>query len=111
MGPRADDRDPLCRARPVVERGQRAVRGRRLLQDRTRRWGWWNDNSPWSDGIDPDSIEVAFREAHATGPQAVLLLNDWDVEFINPKLDAKYNLVARLKQIEVDKGVHDSIAR
>lgn len=65
------------------------------------RWGWWNDNSPWSDGIDPDYIEVAFREAHAADPKAILLLNDWDVEFLNPKSDAMYNLVARLKQKDV----------
>jgi endo-1,4-beta-xylanase len=65
------------------------------------RWGWWNDNSPWSDGIDPDYIEVAFREAHAADPNAILLLNDWDMEFLNPKSDAMYNLVARLKQKEV----------
>jgi endo-1,4-beta-xylanase len=65
------------------------------------RWGWWNDNSPWSDGIDPDYIEVVFREAHATDPKAILLLNDWDIEFINPRSDAVYNLVARLKQKEV----------
>ena len=65
------------------------------------RWRWWNDNSPWSDGIDPDYIEVVFREAHATDPKAILLLNDWDIEFINPRSDAVYNLVARLKQKEV----------
>lgn len=65
------------------------------------RWSWWNINSPWSDGVDPDYIELAFRTANQADPKAILYLNEWGAEEMNPKADAVYNLVSRLRAKQV----------
>ncbi len=51
----------------------------------------------WSKGLGPGYIADAFRWAHAADPAAKLYINDFDVEGINPKSDALYNLVKSLK--------------
>jgi len=65
------------------------------------RWGWWNDHSPWTNGIDPDYIEVALRAAHEADPDARLFINEYAAEELTPKSDALYALVGRLKERDV----------
>lgn len=58
--------------------------------------------SVWYNVIGEDFIEQAFRMAHEADPDALLFINDYDVEFMGqPKAEAYYNLVKRL----VEKGV------
>ncbi len=46
----------------------------------------------------PGYIADALRTAHAADPRARLYLNDYNIEGINPKSDAMYNLVKSLRQ-------------
>lgn len=70
--------------------------------------GVWSDPSAfklrpsvWKDVIGEDFIEKAFRMAHEADPDALLFINDYDVEFMGePKAEAYYNLVKSL----VEKG-------
>ncbi|SDG60315.1 endo-1,4-beta-xylanase [Lentzea fradiae] len=48
-----------------------------------------------------DYIADAFRLAHAADPKAKLYINDYNIEGLNPKSDATYELVKSLKR----KGV------
>jgi endo-1,4-beta-xylanase len=48
--------------------------------------------------IGQEYIADAFRWAHAADPNAKLYINDYDVEGINPKSDALYNLAKSLKE-------------
>jgi endo-1,4-beta-xylanase len=49
----------------------------------------------------PGYIADALRTAHAADPRARLYLNDYNIEGINAKSDAMYNLVKSLKQAGV----------
>lgn len=51
----------------------------------------------WSKGLGPGYIADAFRWARAADPAAKLYINDFDIEGINPKSDAVYNLVKSLR--------------
>ena len=52
----------------------------------------------------PGYLADAIRTAHAADPRAKLYLNDYNIEGINPKSDAMYNLVKSLKQQGVPIG-------
>lgn len=54
--------------------------------------------SVWATGIGEDFIDSAFVWAHQADPDAVLILNDYDVEFLGQaKTEALHNLAKRLK--------------
>ncbi|WP_193241704.1 endo-1,4-beta-xylanase [Streptomyces phaeolivaceus] len=54
-------------------------------------------NSLWLRELGPSYIEDAFRWAHAADPKAKLFLNDYNVEGVNPKSTAYYELAKRLR--------------
>lgn len=55
--------------------------------------------SIWKTGIGEDFIDSAFVWAHEADPDAVLILNDYDVEFLGQaKTEALYNLAKRLQK-------------
>ncbi|MGA3056937.1 MAG: endo-1,4-beta-xylanase [Candidatus Limnocylindrales bacterium] len=58
--------------------------------------GTWRDTI-WLRGLGQGYVADAFRWAHAADPGAKLYINDYDVEGINAKSDALYNLVKSLK--------------
>lgn len=69
---------------------------------------FWVNNSPLSNGVDPDYISIALNTAREVDPDAKLFINDAANEFLtnywgnrNARADAMYNLIARLK----DSGV------
>ncbi|WP_200300725.1 endo-1,4-beta-xylanase [Streptomyces adelaidensis] len=54
-------------------------------------------NSIWLQQLGPSYIADAFRWAHAADPRAKLFLNDYNVEGVNPKSTAYYELAKRLR--------------
>ena len=54
-------------------------------------------NSIWLRELGPSYIEDAFRWAHAADPKAKLFLNDYNVEGVNAKSTAYYDLAKRLR--------------
>ena len=58
--------------------------------------GTWRDDL-WYTGLGEAYVADAFKWAHAADPAAKLYINDYNVEGINPKSDALYNLVKKLK--------------
>ncbi|MFF0220649.1 endo-1,4-beta-xylanase [Streptomyces sp. NPDC004629] len=52
----------------------------------------------WYDGLGTDYIANALTWAHAADPAAKLYINDYNVEGVNAKSTALYNLVRSLKQ-------------
>ena len=54
--------------------------------------GTWREGNPWIDRFGTGIVAEAFRLAHAADPQCELYLNDYNVESINPKSDAYYEL-------------------
>jgi endo-1,4-beta-xylanase len=75
---------------------------------RGRIWAWdvvneaFNDDGTlrdtlWLQVIGPDYIADAFRWAHQADPKAILFYNDYNVEGVNAKSDAVYELVRRLR--------------
>jgi endo-1,4-beta-xylanase len=56
----------------------------------------YRDNSPFIKLIGPEFIEIAFRTAHAADPDAKLYYNDYNVEGINGKSDAMYEMAKGL---------------
>lgn len=54
-------------------------------------------DSIWLRELGPSYIEDAFRWAHAADPKARLFLNDYNVEGINAKSTAYYDLAKRLR--------------
>ncbi|MEW2121161.1 endo-1,4-beta-xylanase [Streptomyces sp. NPDC005474] len=58
-------------------------------------------NSIWLQKLGPSYIEDAFRWAHAADPKAKLFLNDYNVEGVNAKSTAYYDLAKRLRAKKV----------
>lgn len=54
-------------------------------------------DSIWLRELGPSYIEDAFRWAHAADPKARLFLNDYNVEGVNAKSTAYYDLAKRLR--------------
>ncbi|BBC35904.1 Beta-xylanase [Streptomyces graminofaciens] len=54
-------------------------------------------NSIWLQELGPSYIADAFRWAHAADPKAKLFLNDYNVEGVNAKSTAYYELAKRLR--------------
>ena len=54
-------------------------------------------DSIWLKGLGPGYIADALRWAHEADPSAKLYINDYDIEGLNPKSDAMYDLVKSLK--------------
>ncbi|GAA3120462.1 endo-1,4-beta-xylanase [Streptomyces rameus] len=52
----------------------------------------------WSDALGPGYIANALTWAHAADPDAELYINDYNVEGVNAKSNALYDLVRSLKQ-------------
>lgn len=50
----------------------------------------------WIRELGPEIVADAFRWAHEADPEALLFLNDYNVEGVNPKSDAYYDLVREL---------------
>src|SRR3954451_210815 len=76
---------------------------------RGRVWAWdvvneaFNDDgtlrkSIWLNTIGPEYISDAFRWAHQADPRAILFYNDYNVEGINTKSTAVYDLLTRLRR-------------
>jgi endo-1,4-beta-xylanase len=55
-------------------------------------------NDVFYQAIGPSYIADALRTAHAADPRAKLYLNDYNIEGINAKSDAMYNLVKSFKE-------------
>jgi endo-1,4-beta-xylanase len=75
---------------------------------RGRVWAWdvvneaFNDDGTlrdtlWLRVIGPSYIADAFRWAHQADPKAVLFYNDYNIEGVNPKSDAVFELVRSLR--------------
>ena len=71
-------------------------------------WAWdvanevFNDDGTlrdtiWLRNLGPGYIADAFRWAHQADPGALLFLNDYNVEGVNPKSDAYYALIKQLR--------------
>jgi endo-1,4-beta-xylanase len=58
--------------------------------------GTWRDDL-WYSGLGEAYVADAFKWARAADPTAKLYINDYNVEGINPKSDALYDLVKKLK--------------
>jgi endo-1,4-beta-xylanase len=58
-------------------------------------------SSFWYQTCGEEYIEKAFFWAHEADPQAMLFINDYGVEQINPKSTATYNLVKKFLEKEV----------
>ncbi len=58
-------------------------------------------NSVWYEGMQEQYIEIAFRQAHASAPNARLLYNDYDVAWNGPKSSAMFTMLQSLKDREV----------
>lgn len=58
-------------------------------------------HSLWYDTIGPDYIEMAFQWAHEADPDALLFYNDYDTENLNPKSDAIYSYLKKLKEKDI----------
>jgi endo-1,4-beta-xylanase len=54
-------------------------------------------NSPWLEFLGPDYIELAFRIAAQSDPQAILMYNDNDLEHNEARQIAVYELLKQLK--------------
>jgi endo-1,4-beta-xylanase len=51
----------------------------------------------WLRALGPNYIADAFRWAHQADPHAILFINDYNVEGVNAKSDAYYNLITSLR--------------
>jgi endo-1,4-beta-xylanase len=54
--------------------------------------------SIWETTIGSQYIAMAFQRAHAADPNAILVYNDFNIETVNAKSDALFNLVSAFKQ-------------
>jgi endo-1,4-beta-xylanase len=53
-------------------------------------------NTPWLEFLGPNYIDIAFRAAVAADPQALLVYNDYGMEYDTPKDEAKRTAVLKL---------------
>lgn len=53
-------------------------------------------NSTWYQAMGGDFIDIAFRQARLSAPDATLLYNDYDVSFAGPKSDGLVSLMTAL---------------
>lgn len=53
--------------------------------------------SVWYEGMGADYIDIAFRQARQSAPDATLIYNDYDVAFAGPKSDGLLVLMQELK--------------
>ncbi|GAA2441433.1 endo-1,4-beta-xylanase [Streptomyces macrosporus] len=58
--------------------------------------GTWRE-SVWYKTLGPGYVEDALRWTHAIDPKAKLFLNDYNVEGVNAKSDAYYELIKKLR--------------
>ena len=72
-------------------------------------WAWdvvneaFNDDGTlrdtlWLRVLGPEYIADSFRWAHEADPKAVLFYNDYNIEGVNAKSDAVYDLVRTLRR-------------
>jgi endo-1,4-beta-xylanase len=54
-------------------------------------------NSPWATALGREYIDIAFREARAVDPGALLFYNDYNLEFPGAKQDSAFALVQGMK--------------
>ena len=54
-------------------------------------------NSVWHQAMGASYIDIAFRQARESAPDAVLLYNDYDISFNGPKSEAMITLMQQLK--------------
>jgi len=57
--------------------------------------------SIWYEGMGERYIDIAFRQARASDPDANLVYNDYDVAFAGPKADAMFEMLAGLRARDV----------
>lgn len=50
-------------------------------------------SSVWFDAIGESYIDIAYRQARQTAPDATLLLNDFDISFNGPKADTLFTML------------------
>jgi len=58
-------------------------------------------DSLWLEAMGEEYIDIAFRQARALDPSAVLVLNEFDIGFAGPKFDGLSRLLARGLDIHV----------
>ena len=58
-------------------------------------------NSVWHEAMGPGYVEIAFRQARESAPNAELLYNDYDVAWNGPKSTAMFNMLQALKDRQV----------
>ena len=54
--------------------------------------------SPFYDLLGKDFIKIAFREAHKADPYAKLFINDYNLDYAGPKVDAMVELVKEMRK-------------
>ncbi len=57
--------------------------------------------STWYEAMGADYIEIAFRQARQSAPNATLLYNEYDIAWDGPKFDGMLRLVQSLKDKQV----------
>lgn len=60
--------------------------------------------TPWLEFLGPDYIELAFRAAHASDPQALLVYNDYGMYYDTHKDEAKRTAILKLLERLKSKG-------
>jgi len=53
--------------------------------------------SVWVEAMGPNYIDIAFRQARASAPNAILLYNDYDIAFKGPKSEGLFDLLQSMK--------------
>ena len=61
-------------------------------------------NSPWLDWLGEDYIDLSFRVAAQADPAALLVYNDYDLEYDTPQQEARRNAVLKLLERLKAKG-------
>jgi endo-1,4-beta-xylanase len=56
--------------------------------------------SVWLEAMGPDYIDIAFRQARASAPDATLLYNDYDVAWQGAKSDGLFKLLQALQDLD-----------
>ncbi len=61
-------------------------------------------NTPWLEFLGPDYIDLAFRAAAEADPQALLVYNDYSMEYDTPKDEARRTAILKLLERLKSKG-------